>query len=284
MSAAPSLAPDAAQRRAFPRHPLHVSIDVLALRSGVPEHLPGRCIDLSETGVGAIVAGQLVAQQQVAVELQLPGVRMPMRVLARVRHMEQLRCGLQFVALPVEQREMIRYWVYRAASQRAHDSKEGKTSKTDSVPAAAATEPRPRRIRFRLRQFYALAALTVLFAGLTWWQWQRSWSELEAQASFTAPAGSPRRVSPEIIEKRIMYKTIPVYPEAARLANKQGLVVLDVVINTDGTVRRVREVSGPDLLAESAADALEFWKFEPYLVDGRPVEVESTIAIEFRLN
>ena len=72
--------------------------------------------------------------------------------------------------------------------------------------------------------------------------------------------------------------------EAARTAGTEGLVVLDAVIAPNGSVERLRPVSGADLLVQSAADAVQSWKFEPYLSGGRAVEVETTIAVEFRLN
>jgi protein TonB len=121
----------------------------------------------------------------------------------------------------------------------------------------------------------------VALAGLGWWQWQRSWNELEAHATVAA---SGLRVSPETMEKRIVTKVEPVYPEAARKAGLQGLVVMDAVIAPDGSVKRLRSLSGPDLLAQSATAAVQSWKFEPYLSSGKPVEVETTIAVEFRLN
>ena len=74
MSAAPSPAFEETPQRRFPRHPINVPLDLIALRSGVPENLPGRCTDISEGGVGAVVAGELAAGQQVAVELRLPNV------------------------------------------------------------------------------------------------------------------------------------------------------------------------------------------------------------------
>jgi TonB family protein len=282
MSAVPSLALKKVQRRAFPRRAVRVPLDVVVPRSGVFENFFGRCTDLSETGVGAIVAGKLVLDQQVAVELLLPNFGVPVRARARVRYQKQLRCGLQFVGLPVEQREMIRYWLNGAAAQRAPVSEKSGTPQVGSVTAAAVTQGR--RVRIPLPRFYVLASMTVLLAGLAWWQWQRSWNELEAQASFAAERGAPLRVSPEIMERRIVYKASPVYPEAARLAGKQGMVVLDVVIGADGTVRRVRPVSGADLLAQSAAAAVQSWKFEPYQTDGKLVEVETVIAVDFRLN
>lgn len=282
MSAAPSPALETVQRRAFPRQPVQVTLDVLVLRSGLPEDLPGRCTDLSESGVGAIIAGQLFPGQQVAVQFRLPNVGVPVRARAFVRYQDLLRCGLQFVDCPVEQREMIRYWLYRAAAQR------GQSARKNKLPRAGVAAPiikwRGRRIRVPLHRLYILVALMVSLAALTWWQWQKSWRELEAQASFAVQAGTLLRVSPEVMQKRIVYKEDPVYPEAARLAGKQGIVVLDVAIGADGAVRRVRAVSGPEVLAQAAADALQAWKFEPYQTGGKSVEVETTVAVDFKLN
>jgi TonB family protein len=282
MSAVPSLALKKVQRRAFARQAVRVPLDVVVPRSGVFENFFGRCTDLSETGIGAIVAGKLVLDQQVAVELRLPNFGVPVRARARVRYQKQLRCGLQFVGLPLEQREMIRYWLNSAAAQRAPVSEKSTAAEAGSVAAAALMQRR--RIRARLPRFYVLVVLTVSLAGLAWWQWQRSWNEIEAQASFAAEQAVRLRVSPEIMERRIVYKESPVYPEAARLAGEQGMVVLDAVIGSDGSVRRVRPVSGADLLAQSAAAAVQSWKFEPYQTDGKAVEVETVIAVDFRLD
>jgi TonB family protein len=114
---------------------------------------------------------------------------------------------------------------------------------------------------------------------LGWWEWQRSWSELEENAP-----ESGLRVSPETMDKRIVTKVDPVYPEAARTAGTQGMVVLDAVIAPDGSVTRLRPVSGPDLLVRSATDAVQSWKFEPFLDSGKAIEVETTIAVDFQLN
>jgi TonB family protein len=291
MSAARSPVLEATRERGFDRHPINVPLDLIALRSGVPDNLPGRCTDISEAGVGAVVAGELAAGQQVAVELRLPNVGVPVRARALVRYQSRLRCGFEFVGLSVEQREMIRYWIYRSASEPVEfrDSKqdfkkEGKDEPvTAATPVAIAELPAQPTHRIRIGQggFYALFVCMLALAGLGWWQWQRSWKELEPRATV---AESGLRVSPETMEKRIVTKVEPVYPEAARKAGLQGLVVMDAVIAPDGTVKRLRSVSGPDLLAQSATAAVQSWKFEPYLSSGKPVEVETTIAIEFRLN
>ncbi len=292
MSAAPSVAFDNVPRRAFPRHPINVPLDVIALRSGVPENLPGRCTDISEAGVGAVVAGEIKTGQQVAIELRLPDVGVPVRARALVRYQSRLHCGLEFVGLSVNQREMIRYWVYRSATE-SKDSRglekedfesEAKTadSKPDETAVAAPQSANPkRRVRIGRRGFYFLLACALALAALGWWQWQRFWNELERQT----PVGeSGLRVSPATMDMRIVTKIDPLYPEAARSAGTEGMVVLDAVIAPDGSVKRVRTVSGPELLAQSATQAVQFWKYEPYLSSGQAVEVETTIAVEFRLN
>lgn len=284
MSAAPSLALEKAPRRGFPRHPISVPLDVIALRSGVPENLPGRCTDLSEAGVGGMVAGELAAGQQVAVELKLPYVGVPVRTRALVRYQGNLRCGFEFVGLSVEQREMIRYWAYRLAPLPVSLEKKEEPVLMTAAPAAdevAIPAARP-RIRIGRRRFNVLLVAMLVLAGLGWWQWQRSWTELEIGAK--AKEEAPLRVSPETMEMRIVSKVEPIYPEEARRFGKQGLAVLDAVIAPDGTVAKVRPVSGDDLLVKAAADAVRSWKFEPYQSSGHAVAVETTLSVDFRLN
>jgi hypothetical protein len=271
MSAAPSLAFDEAPRRAFPRHPINVPLDVIALRSGVPENLPGRCTDISEAGVGAVVAGEMAAGQQVAVELRLPNLGVPVRARALVRYQSRLRCGLEFVGLSVDQREMIRYWVYRAAEPE--DLLDSQTKEEPGTvdgeikiktKTGARVAPQRSRLRHKIRigrrGFYLLIVSVLALAALGWWQWQKSWNELEEHV----PVGeSGLRVSPETMDKRIVTKVDPLYPEAARAAGTEGMVVLDAIIASDGSVKRLHPLSGPDLLVQSAAAAVQSWKFEP---------------------
>lgn len=280
MSAAPALAVENAERRLLPRYPIRVALDVITLQCGIPENLPGRCIDLSETGTGAMVAGQLVVGQQVAVELRLPNVAVPVRARALVRCQGRLHYGLEFVGLPVDQREMIRYWAYQLA-ERPPQPELAKSEPAKEEPTGVILQSAP-KIRVHRRWFNFLLAAMILLTTAGWWQWQRSWSDLEAEAS--ARKNAPLRVSPETMEMRIVSRVEPAYPEEARRAGKQGLAVLDTVIAPDGTVERLRPVSGDDLLVKAAEQAVRSWKFEPYQSSGRAVEVETTIAVEFRLN
>jgi TonB family protein len=280
MSAAPSMQLETASRRGIPRRPLFVPLDVIVLRSGIPENLPGRCTDLSEGGVGAIVAGELIPGQQVAIELRLPNMGVPVRSRALVRYQQRLQCGLQFVGLTPEQRQMIRYWASRVPARSVVQPKEEPPAIEAPV---SGIERKVRKIRVRLRRFYLILALTVILAGLGWWQWERSWKELEGTSAATPEPGAPLKVSPEIMSRHISFKTDPVYPEAARQAGLEGVVALDVVIGSDGTVKRLTPMSGPDLLVQAAMMAVESWKFESYLLDGTPRDVETTVTVEFRL-
>ena len=235
-------------------------------------------------------AGELATGQAVVVELRLPNVALPVRVRAVVRHHNKLRCGLQFMGLPIEQREMIRYWSSHAVTQDAAShivqSEVPKTEITPTVVPAQAPERPQRRIRIRRRKLYLAVSIMLLLVALGWWQWQRAWRELEMPAAATKEqqSGEPVRLSPEIMAARTVYRLNPTYPEAAQHAGVQGFVVLDALIAVDGSVKRLKPVSGSDLLVKSALDSVQYWRFEPYRLDGKAVEFESTISIEFRLN
>jgi TonB family protein len=75
----------------------------------------------------------------------------------------------------------------------------------------------------------------------------------------------------------------PLYPPAAKQQDIQGTVLLKAVIGADGTVRELRVIDGHPLLAPAAIEAVKRWKYKPYYVKGKPVEVETTVAVSFRL-
>ncbi len=297
--AAPSFVPalNPASRRGLPRYPIKVSLDVIVLQSGIPHNMPGRCCDLNEAGLGVVVAGELVAGQSVALELRLPNVGLPVRARAQVRYQKRLHCGLQFVGLSVEQREKIRYWVSQSAAQPASPKIVDVEISTPVPPAPSVVpdvvpsvvhnhERATRRFRVRRRRFFALVAFMIGLGAFGWWQWQQAWNKLEVDATLNAEPqpGLPLRVAPETMDRQIIYKVDPVYPDAARQAGLQGLVVLDAVIAPDGTVKRLHPVAGPEVLSQSALDAVQSWKYTPYRNGGRAVEVETTVSVDFRLH
>jgi len=74
----------------------------------------------------------------------------------------------------------------------------------------------------------------------------------------------------------------PIYPAEARQANLQGIIALDIVVGRDGSVVSIHALNGPDVLARAAMDALRWWRFEPYRVNGQAAAVETTVAVEFK--
>jgi peptidyl-prolyl cis-trans isomerase A (cyclophilin A) len=99
------------------------------------------------------------------------------------------------------------------------------------------------------------------------------------------PGAQPKvvNISSGVAQGMLVSKTPPVYPTAARQAGISGTVVLAATIDTDGTVKELHVVSGPDLLQQAALDAVREWRFRPYLLNGHPVEVRTTINIVFSL-
>jgi TonB family protein len=75
----------------------------------------------------------------------------------------------------------------------------------------------------------------------------------------------------------------PHYPDEARKKGIQGIVVLHLLVAKDGSVKKLDVVSGNSLLAKSSADTVHNWKFEKTLVNGKPVEVETTAKISFTI-
>src|SRR5580698_657840 len=101
---------DQASRRRGLRYRVQAPLDVTVLRSGIPDTLPGRSVNLGEGGVAAVLAGELLPGEAVGVEIQLPLLADPLRTRALVRHHDKLRSGLEFVGLSVEQQAAIRDW------------------------------------------------------------------------------------------------------------------------------------------------------------------------------
>jgi protein TonB len=98
-----------------------------------------------------------------------------------------------------------------------------------------------------------------------------------------APAERQLTISKGVAEGMVIRKTIPVYPAIARAARVSGTVVLQATIGKDGTIEGLRVVSGPDLLRGAAVDAVRTWVYRPYLLNGLPVSVETTVEVTFTL-
>lgn len=89
------------------------------------------------------------------------------------------------------------------------------------------------------------------------------------------------RLDRETLEGRRTKFVEPKYPPMARVASIKGEVVLAVVIDKGGHVASARAVSGHPILVQTALDAVKQWTYSPYLVNGEPVAVESTVKVSF---
>lgn len=89
------------------------------------------------------------------------------------------------------------------------------------------------------------------------------------------------RRSEQIQESQLVTRVTPAYPEIARAAHITGTVELLVVVGRDGSVLSVQVLRGNPLLAAAAKQAVEQWRYRPAIVDGRPVEVEARVTVNF---
>jgi TonB family protein len=96
--------------------------------------------------------------------------------------------------------------------------------------------------------------------------------------------GGLPRVSETVMRGQRTQKIDPVYPSTALQTGIQGFVLLNVRIDKDGNVADVTLVSGHPLLVQAAMDAVKQWKYQPYLLNGAPMEVETAVHLRFDLS
>jgi TonB family protein len=84
-------------------------------------------------------------------------------------------------------------------------------------------------------------------------------------------------------ESNLIRKVPPEYPELARRARVEGEVVLKISVNEEGYVSNVEVISGHQLLRQAAVDAVKQWRYEPTVLNGKPVPVIATITVNFVL-
>jgi TonB family protein len=103
----------------------------------------------------------------------------------------------------------------------------------------------------------------------------------EPQAATATRAAS--EAAGDVSASRLIHRVEPLYPPDARAQHLQGLVALDVQIGGEGAVHNIAVVEGNPVLAEAAVQAVRQWRYRPYSVDGRPVEMQTRITIRFTL-
>jgi TonB family protein len=104
-----------------------------------------------------------------------------------------------------------------------------------------------------------------------------------AQTTTHTNAVSTTQILPDDIAGNRDKYVEPVYPTDAKAAGIQGSVVLNAVIGKDGNIASLKLVSGPPELTKAAWDAVKQWTYKPYLLNGDPVAVDTTITVTFAL-
>lgn len=98
-----------------------------------------------------------------------------------------------------------------------------------------------------------------------------------------APPKGPLHVSSGVAAGQLLAPIQPVYPAIARAARIEGTVVVQAVISKEGRIEDLRVVSGPPMLQGAAVEAIQRARYRPFMLNGEPVAVETTINVVFRM-
>lgn len=101
----------------------------------------------------------------------------------------------------------------------------------------------------------------------------------EATGSAVRAGGRDRVTPPKLIRE-----VKPVYPEEARAAGVEGVVIIEATTDTYGRVDSVKVLRSIPLLDQAAVDALKQWVYEPMVIDGKPMPVVFTVTMSFKLD
>ena len=93
----------------------------------------------------------------------------------------------------------------------------------------------------------------------------------------------PLIVNPGVQAAKLIYRIDPVYPDLARRIHLQGVVELHAIIGTDGRVKELQVWTGNPILTQPAAEAVRQWRYQPTLLNGQPVEVQTVVTVKFVL-
>jgi TonB family protein len=112
---------------------------------------------------------------------------------------------------------------------------------------------------------------------------QSDWSK-GREVHLHLPAGTKIGPNDKVTPAKLIKRVNPAYPSLARQTRISGTVRFHVTISAEGNVQELEVLSGHPLLVQSAMDAVRQWKYEPTLLNDKPVEVDTTIDVIFSLD
>jgi protein TonB len=107
-----------------------------------------------------------------------------------------------------------------------------------------------------------------------------------ATTVFLPPPVPPNVTGPAtaaLSSARLIHRVEPVYPKLALSSRVQGPVVLKATILRSGRLSKIQVVSGNALLVGAAVNAVQQWRYKPVELDGKPVDTETTVTVNFSL-
>ena len=110
-----------------------------------------------------------------------------------------------------------------------------------------------------------------------------STSRLNIAPKFVPATPQRVRISQGVTKGLLIHRIEPPYPPLARAARVQGDVVLKAIIDRNGDIQDLQLITGHPMLVPAAIAAVKQWRYKPYLLNGQPVEVETTITVIFTL-
>jgi TonB family protein len=223
--------------------------------------------------------------------VSLPAAYHPLLWLTRERIMETREMVCDQMAAPVSGRNEYARSLLRLASLLVKGTF-ARTPHTIGIFDANAFERRLMKLTEKhkqirgVRRAAAVAACALLALGTCGAALALAMHVDPASAEDHSSASKPPKslnVSAAIMSGNILTKAVPHYPDAAKKAKIQGTVALQAVIGRDGAIESLRVLSGPAELQQSALDAVRQWTYKPYLLNGDPIEVKTTINVVYNL-
>lgn len=115
-----------------------------------------------------------------------------------------------------------------------------------------------------------------------------AYTPTEAELAPVQPVEKPvllPGIAAGVLAGKMIKKVKPTYPQSAKSNRIQGTVVLAAIISKQGTISSLDVFVSPDKsLSDAAVDAVKHWTYQPYLLNGQPTEVDTTIAVNFNLS
>ncbi len=91
------------------------------------------------------------------------------------------------------------------------------------------------------------------------------------------------RIDGRVEKAQLVFQPRPKYPPDAVKAGVYGRVRLEALVGKNGSIKKLRVISGQPLLVKAATDAVSQWRYKPTLIAGKPVEVGTEIDVIFKL-